>query len=86
MTFWVAGAVVGSSLIGARAAGKAADTQAGAMEPLRNCNTNNTKKTLQDKNRFTTSASMRCQNWLKHHDTNRLLWISFKLIQATRFG
>jgi hypothetical protein len=31
MTFWVAGAVVGSSLIGARAAGKAADTQAGAM-------------------------------------------------------
>jgi hypothetical protein len=32
MTFWVAGAVVGSSLIGARAAGKAADTQAGAMD------------------------------------------------------
>jgi len=31
MTFWVAGAVVGSSLIGANAANKAANTQAGAM-------------------------------------------------------
>lgn len=30
MTFWVAGAVVGSSLIGASAAGNAADAQAGA--------------------------------------------------------
>ena len=32
MTFWVAGAVVGSSLIGSRAAGKAADTQAAASD------------------------------------------------------
>lgn len=32
MTFWVAGAVVGSSLIGASAASSAADTQAGAMD------------------------------------------------------
>jgi len=30
MTFWVAGAVVGSSLIGASAAGKSADTMANA--------------------------------------------------------
>lgn len=32
MTFWVAGAVVGSSLIGASAASSAAGTQAGAMD------------------------------------------------------
>jgi hypothetical protein len=32
MTFWVAGAVVGSSVIGANAASRAADTQAGAMD------------------------------------------------------
>jgi hypothetical protein len=32
MTFWVAGAVVGSSLISANAANKAAGTQAGAMD------------------------------------------------------
>lgn len=32
MTFWVAGAVVGSSLIGSRAAGKAADVQSAASD------------------------------------------------------
>ena len=32
MTFWVAGAVVGSALIGSKASGKAADVQAKAAE------------------------------------------------------
>ena len=32
MTFWVAGAVVGSSLIGSRASSKAAETQAAAAD------------------------------------------------------
>jgi hypothetical protein len=53
---------------------------------VRNCNTNNTKTPWLGKNRFTTSASMRYQNWFQHQNMNRLLWISFKLIQVTRFA
>ena len=85
MTFWVAGSVVGSTLIGSRASGKAAEVQAGAADEAAQLQRQTSQEQLALQKRMYEEGVARQQPWLQAGQTalNKLMPLA---TEYTPFG